>query len=265
MADARTPRGEKRPRTALVTGASSGIGRALALRLAQDRVHVVLLARRVDLLSQLADQIRAGGGQATVCPCDLLQLDQTVATLRQVDREVFGLDLVIANAGIAVTQARGQASWEAIADMLRLNFDAAVATLTALVPAMIARGGGHLVGISSLAAYALAPGAGAYCASKAGFSTFLDGLRLELAGTGIAVTAVHPGFVRTPSMVDRSYPTPGMIDADVAADHIVRRLPAAPAWIDFPWSTAWAARLLRVLPRSLLHAVLRRWVTVGSP
>ena len=87
----------------------------------------------------------------------------------------------------------------------------------------------------------------------------------DLDRAGVKLQLIDPGFVRTPSMVDRSYPTPGMIDADVAADHIVRRLPAAPAWIDFPWSTAWAARLLRVLPRSLLHAVLRRWVTVGSP
>jgi short-subunit dehydrogenase len=123
------------------------------------------------------------------------------------------------------------------------------------------RGRGHLVGISSLSGYVPAPGAAAYCASKAGLSCFLEGLRLELAGTGVQVTAVHPGWVRTPSMANPPFPTPGLLECADAADYIVSRLPAAPARLDFPWYLALPVHATRFLPRPLLHALLRwtRW------
>lgn len=249
-------------KTALLTGASSGLGQALAQKLAAQGTHVVLCARRADVLQKLAAQLNESGAAALPCALDLCATNEAVSTIRAIDEKVGGLDLVIANAGVAQTHPPAEHSWEDLSGMIRLNFEAALATLLAVLPAMKRRGSGHLVGISSLAAYLPVPGSATYCATKAGLSSFLEGLRLELADSGVRVTAVHPGYVRTPAMANPRVATPLMLECDDAAERILRRLPAAPACIDFPWPSAAIAHATRFAPRTLLHAFLRsrRWV-----
>ena len=251
-------------RTALVTGASSGIGRAVAARLARAGVLVVLSARREDRLRELADTIARDGGTARVQPLDVADTDRTTGVIRALDAELGGLDLVIANAGVGVV-GRGAArgTWESIAASCHVNFCGAAATLTAVLPQMIARRRGHLVGVSSIAAFGALPGRAGYCAPKAGLTMLLECLRLELRAAGVHVTAVHPGFVRT-AMTERSRQwMPLLMEPDEAAEHIVRGLPAAPATIDFPRSLAFAARLGAHLPRALRDALLHRFVVAA--
>jgi short-subunit dehydrogenase len=244
-------------RTALVTGASSGIGQALAERLAADGTLVVLAARRATYLREVADGIAAKGGQARVEVMDVADTAASVARIRALDAELGGFDLVVANAGVGMKH-RGLPSyaWEAMSEACHLNFCGAAATLTAVLPQMVERRRGHVVGISSIASFTPIPGRGGYCAPKAGLSMLLECLRLELAGTGVFATAVHPGFVRTAMTARSKGAMPFVMDPPAAADRIVRALPAHPAAIDFPWQLATAARVGAALPRAVRDVVL---------
>jgi short-subunit dehydrogenase len=242
-------------RNAVVTGASSGIGAALAEQLAASGIEVVLCARRTDALEAIATRIRSAGGTARVLRLDLADPDAAVATLRALDAELE-IDLLVANAGAGLS-AGDPLSWEAMREACEVNFAGAVATLTAVLPRMIARGRGHLVGVSSLASFGSLPGSAAYCAPKAGLSMFLDCLRLDLRGTGVGVTTVHPGFVRTPMLDGATHAMPQLVEVDAAARLLVRRLASRPARIDFPQPLAWAARLAGGLPRVLHDLVVR--------
>lgn len=243
--------------TALVTGASSGIGQALAERLAGAGTLVVLAARRADRLHEVADGIEHAGGRARVETMDVADTSATVARIRALDAELGGFDLVIANAGVGMSaKGRSRLAWESMAGACHVNFCGAAATLTAVLPQMVERGRGHIVGISSIASFAPIPGHGGYCAPKAGLSMLIECLRLELQGTGVHATAVHPGFVRTAMTAKRRGAMPFLIDTEAAAERIVTALPAAPATIDFPWQLATAARLGAALPRPLRDMVL---------
>ncbi|HWL86012.1 MAG TPA: SDR family NAD(P)-dependent oxidoreductase [Polyangiaceae bacterium] len=245
-------------RNALVTGASSGIGAALAHRLAEGGTEVVLAARRVALLETLADAIRTRGGNARVLEIDVMRPDEAVAAIRRADADVGGLELVVANAGIGRPQSARTLSWEKTSSVFATNFVGAMATLTAVLPEMVRRGRGHLVGISSVAVYGPTPGGTAYRASKAGLTAFLDNLRIELGSSGVHVTAVHPGFVRTPMADAFTIQPPIVLSAEDAADRIARRLLKAPARIDFPFSMVQAIRMLGALPAFVRDPLVRR-------
>lgn len=250
--------GRQAYRTALVTGASSGIGRSLACGLAAQGTHVVLCARRQDLLQALADQIGAAGGRADVCALDVADTEQTVRAIRTADARLGGLDLVVANAGVGAPPDVPAWSWQALGEACQINFVGAAATLTAALPDMVERGRGHLVGISSLASFGALPAAGAYCAPKAGLSMLLDCLRLDLHGTGVAVTTAHVGFVRTAMLDHARHPLPQLLEVDDAAARLLRRLPARPAVIDLPQPLAALTRLSAGLPRWLRDPLMRR-------
>lgn len=245
-------------RTALVTGASCGIGEGLAKRLAADGVEVVLAARRTAMLDTLAGEIRGRGGKARVLALDVTRPDETVAAIRRVDDEIGGLDLVVANAGVARPQSARTTTWENSADVFATNFTGAVATLTAVLPRMVERKRGHLVGVSSVAVYAPTPGGSSYRATKSGLTSFLENLRAELGGSGVTATAVHPGFVRTPGSEVFAVKPPVVLGSDEAGDIIVRRLRRAPARIDFPFSIVLMLKLMGALPAFVRDPIIRR-------
>ena len=246
-------------RTALITGASSGIGRSLARRLARDGVHVVLCARRTSQLDEMAAEITRAGGRAKAITLDVSDPTRTVAAVRAADDELGGLDLVIANAGMGRVFPPEKSEWEALAPVLALNFTGAIATLTAVLPRMVARDRGHLVAVSSLAAYGPMPRGAAYCSGKAGLSMFMRALRIDLEGTGVGVTAVHPGFVKTEMNAHNTQPMPLVMESDAAADLIVARLRTRPATIDFPLPMAGFAKVVAALPRPVAAAILKRF------
>lgn len=245
-------------RTALITGASSGIGEALATELASRGVHVTLAARREERLRALAERIEARGGAADVVVMDVTLPDEAAELVQSADTRVGGLDLIVANAGLGHPQAAGGMGWPEARDVVATNFTGAIATLTAVLPRLVQRGRGHLVGVSSVAAFAPTPNGTTYRATKAGLSAFLDNLRAEIGGTGVGVTAVHPGFVRTPLADAFPIDPPLVVSADAAARHIVARLRRNPREINFPWSVASMMRVLGALPRALVHRLVRR-------
>jgi NAD(P)-dependent dehydrogenase (short-subunit alcohol dehydrogenase family) len=241
-------------RTALVTGASSGIGRALCLELARAGTHVYAAARRVELLEALAKEAPE---KITPLALDVADCEATVARVRALDRACGGLELIVANAGASPQHDDPPNAWETVRAPCHTNFCGAAATLTAALPEMIARGRGHLVGVSSLASFGSLPGAASYSAPKAGLSMLLACMRLDLAGTGVSVTTVRPGFVATPHVASSRHPTPQMMSEARAAAIIVRRLPRRPARIDFPQPLAWVTRLFGAFPEWLRAPILR--------
>lgn len=251
-------------RTAFITGASSGIGRALALRLAAGGVEVALAARRAEMLSNLAAEISASGGKARVYPFDVGDPEATVAALTRADQEMGGLDLVVANAGVGTQRWAGKLTWQDVKPTLAVNVTGAAATLTALLPRMVERKRGHLVGVSSLAQYRALPQAATYSASKAFLSTFLEGLRMDLSGTGVAVTDVRPGFVRTAMTAPNKFPMPFLLEVDQAADIIARAIKEREPLCEFPWQMAAVMRSTRLLPASLYARAAARMKSKGN-
>ena len=187
-----------RPRSILITGASSGIGRALALEYARGGASVALSARRADELEAAAADVRAAGGRALVLPLDVTDAEAVGDAVRRADRDLGGLEMVVANAGRGDWRHGSQLRWEDVQAVLDVNVRGAMATLLAAVPAFLARQGGHLVAVTSLAGRRGLPMSAAYSASKAAMTVFLESLRIDLAAAGIRVTDVQPGFVVTP-------------------------------------------------------------------
>ncbi len=245
-------------RTALITGASSGIGEALARRLAADGVEVALAARRAEALEALAKDIRGAGGQARVYPVDVTDVEDVHRTVRRADDEMGGLDLVVANAGIGRERWAGKLSWEDCEPTIRVNVDGAVATLVAVLDRMAERKRGHVVGISSLAQYRGLPHNAVYSASKAFLSTFLEGLRVDLRGAGVAVTDVRPGFVRTPMTAKNKHPMPWMLDACDAADIVWRGIRRREPVVAFPWQLVTVIRSASMLPPAIYDRAVAR-------
>jgi NADP-dependent 3-hydroxy acid dehydrogenase YdfG len=217
---------------------------------------MALCARREGELEQAASEVRALGGDAIVLPVDVSDTEAAADAVRHADRDLGGLDMVIANAGRGDLQLGTRLMWSDVAPVLDVNVRGAMATLVAAIPVFIAQQKGHLVGISSLAGARGLPHSAAYSASKAALSTFLESLRVDLATAGVAVTDVQPGFVAT-SDEKVDHPMPFRWTADRAARTIARRLEHAPAVIAFPWPLALAAKLARLLPAWVYDRIAR--------
>jgi NAD(P)-dependent dehydrogenase (short-subunit alcohol dehydrogenase family) len=247
----------RRPSTVFITGASSGIGRALALEYARGGAKLALSARREAELEETASEVRRAGGSAVVIPLDVADVEAVAEAVRRADRDLGSLDMVVANAGRGDTRLATRLAWGDVGPVIDVNVRGALATLVAAIPVLLAQQGGHLVGVSSLAGVRGLPTSAAYSASKAALSTFLESLRIDLAPVGVRVTDVQPGFVATPIHEAATYPMPFRWPVDRAARHIACRLERGPAVIAFPWPLVVATRVARVLPAWLYDWVVR--------
>jgi NADP-dependent 3-hydroxy acid dehydrogenase YdfG len=238
----------------IVTGASSGIGRSLARRLATDGTPIALLARRKELLDSLADEIRASGGRAIAIVCDVTD-PAAVATAFQIAEQHFGPTArLIANAGGLPGKAAGILDPEHFRQSIELNLMSVVHCVAAVLPGMLARRSGHIVAISSLAGYRGLPGSAAYSAAKGGLTNFLESLRIDLRGSGVDVTVIAPGFVRSkPGGKKRK---PFVMELEPATERIHRAVLARKGFCAFPRSLVSLIWLGRVLPVSLYDRIL---------
>jgi short-subunit dehydrogenase len=243
---------------ALITGASSGLGQGLAKKIAERGIHVFLAARRLELLETLRDELGRAGCPTTAVQIDVADTEATVAKLREIDAS-SPLDLVIANAGVGANhEAQAPYAWEAVRDAFHTNFCGAAATLTAVLPQMVARRRGHLVGIGSLASMGPLPQSAAYCTPKAGLHMLLECLRLDTADAGIIVTNVQVGFVKTPILEGATHPMPGLMSVEEAAETIAEGILKGREDIVFPKTLAWATRAAASLPRFVQKSVARK-------
>ncbi len=242
-------------RSILITGASGGIGSALALAFAAPDVHLALGGRDQARLEAVAERCRRQGASADGTAVDVTDRAAMAAWLLTVDRAT-PLDLVIANAGIA--GAGGYGGPEVARTIFAVNLEGVVNTIEPIVPAMAARGHGQLALMSSLAGFRGFPSAPAYGASKAAVRVWGEGLRGRLARQGISVSVICPGFVRTAMTAANPFPMPLALTPARAAAIIRRGLLRGRARIAFPLLLYGAVRLLHALPPGLTDPWLAR-------
>lgn len=245
--------------TAIITGASSGIGSELARQLAAAGVRVGLTARREAELEALAASIREAGGTAVVAPGDATDPASTRAALARLIEGLGPIDLLIANAGVGLGESPSKFSADAFDRMVRVNLIAVGYAIEAVLPSMLERRRGHLVGISSLAAFRGLPGSAGYSATKAGLTALLEGFRPQLRKPGITVTAVHPGFIRTPMTAGGGF-QPFLMDADRAARIILRGIARKRRRVDFPWPMVGVLRGVQAIPGWIYDRIADRLV-----
>lgn len=231
----------------LITGASSGIGRGLGVELARRGASVGLLARRRDLLNEIVREIEANGGRALALPADVTNAAAVRAIVGELRQNFGAIDLLIANAGISVNTFVPDLCEKKIAELINVNVIGVVNSVSAVLREMVAQGSGHLVVNSSLAAYRGLPKSAAYCASKAAISSFFEALRIDLKGSGVDVTIIHPGFVSTP-LITNIARTPYLMEVDQAVTKIVRAIEKRKKGYSFPWQLATIARACKLLP-----------------
>src|SRR5262245_31743066 len=233
---------------AVITGASSGIGWALARVLAAQQCRVGLVARRQDKLEALAAEIRTAGGTAAFAAADVAERAQILRAIHQIRDQLGPVDLLVANAGVGAPTLLEPMNVAQIESMFRVNVLGVIYSIKAVLPEMLRRGSGHLAAVSSIASYKGLPGESAYCASKAAVNAYMEGLRIQLRQHNIAVTTICPGFVKTPMTDVNQFKMPWLMTADEAARRIVRALRRRRKVFNFPWQTTLLMKFTRWLP-----------------
>ena len=244
------------PQRVFITGASSGIGQALARHYAKQGATLGLVARRKTLLHDLAQQL------GTECATYVLDVrDEEALALAAADFiQRYGVpDIVIANAGVSrgtLTEHKEDiAAFKAVMD---INVLGMVHTFQPFINAMHQAGKGQLVGIASVAGVRGLPGAGAYSASKAAAISYLESLRVEMLQYGIAVTTIAPGYIRTPMTDVNTYKMPFLMDANVAAEKFAKAIARKRRFVVIPWQMGIVARLMRLIPPCLWDWAMKK-------
>jgi short-subunit dehydrogenase len=245
-------------RLAFITGASSGIGQALAARYYQEGYSLALVARRTAEIEAWAGATGIDARRCRIYGADVAQIDSIVAAGAACITHQGVPDVVIANAGISVgidTEDRGDL--DVLAQTFAINNVGLAATFHPFVAAMRARGSGRLVGIGSVASIRGLPGHGAYCASKAGVVAYCESLRSELRASGVKVVTLCPGYVDTPLTRGNRYGMPFLMRADDFADRAFRVIEAGSSYRVVPWQMGVVAKLMRLLPNALFDRAVQ--------
>jgi short-subunit dehydrogenase len=236
----------------LITGASSGIGQALALHFAQNGYRLALVARRTEAIKIWLDACRISADRYEIYSSDVADIDG-MAHMAQACLACQGLpDVVIANAGISLgVDSSERADLDVMARILATNVMGVAATFGPFIAPMVARGHGTLVGVGSVAGIRGLPGHGGYCASKAAVISYCESLRGELRASGVKVVTLCPGYIATPLTQNNSYSMPFLMQPEVFAQKAFQAIQAGDSYRVIPWQMGLVAKLLRLLPNAL--------------
>ena len=242
----------------MITGASSGIGKGLALDLAPRGAKLALLARRQNLLDEIVNATRLRGGKALAVVADVRDADAMRSAADRINAQLGPIDILIANAGVGTSSHISQLDPIHAANVISINVLGAANSVAAVVPQMMERGTGQLVAISSLAAYRGLPKSAAYCASKAAMSAYFESVRIDLRGTGVRVTIIHPGFIKTPLTAGRDAKMPYLMELDDAIPKIVSAIEKGKKSVAFPWQLATVVRAGMLMPTFMYDWIAAR-------
>jgi short-subunit dehydrogenase len=236
-----------------ITGASTGIGRAIAQQLAAAGIAVAASARSAEKLAELGAGIRA-------YPLDVTDAAAVAATIEKIERELGPIDLAVLGAGAYAPLTISQFRVENFSTTMTVNYLGVVNALAALVPAMIARRGGHVSWIASVAGYRGLPKAAAYGPTKAALINLAESLKPELQAEGVTVSVINPGFVATPMTAQNDFPMPFLMSPEDAARRAIAGLDARKFEIAFPTRFVVLLKIARILPYAWYFALVRRFV-----
>ena len=241
----------------LITGASSGIGQALAKHYYDAGYRLALVARRAHAIADWAQTESLDTTRYQIYPADVSVIDSIVSAGQQC-LQLQGLpDVVIANAGISIgVDSAQREDLDAMAQVFATNNTGIAATFHPFIGPMRARRSGTLVGIASVAGIRGLPGHGAYCASKAAAISYCESLRGELRGTGVKVVTIAPGYVDTPLTQKNRYAMPFLMTAEAFAQRAFSTIGAGTSYRVIPWQMGWVATLLRLLPNTVFDRVM---------
>ena len=238
---------------AVITGASSGIGLALARELAKRGYALALLARRTELLEQLAGELP----RAVAIGCDVTDAPSVRDAVRRAEGELGGpFDLAVANAGVSIPGHAQQFKLDDAEQIIRVNVLGMMYLFDAVIPSMVERRSGRFVGVASLAGLRGLPVAGAYSASKAAMQAFLEAARIELVPHGVGVTIVNPGFVATPMTEKNRFRMPFLMQPERSATIIADGIERGKRVIEFPRPTSLLMRVMRFVPDALYDRMM---------
>jgi short-subunit dehydrogenase len=245
------------PKNVWITGASTGIGRELALLYAGRGCNVAISARSADKLNALAGQHKL----LSVFAVDVTDQAAVARTYDAITAQLGAIDLAILNAGSWDQMVARDFDARRVADSMAVNYTGMANALEPLIRGMVARRSGHLALVASVAGYRGLPKAAAYAPTKAALISLAEVLRLELAADNIAVSVINPGFVATPMTSVNTFPMPFILTAEDAARRIVAGLDNQKFEIAFPWQLVAILKLLRIMPGPLYYRIARRIVT----
>lgn len=240
-----------------ITGASSGIGQALALTFYRAGFHLALAARRTSEVQSWADRQGISENSYRIYSADVAIRDSIVAAGHDCLASQGLPDVVVANAGISVGMDTAvRADLDVMTQTFATNNIGLAATFHPFVNGMVHRGSGTLVGIGSVAGIRGLPGHGAYCASKAAVISYCESLRGELRGSGVRVVTLCPGYIDTPLTQKNRYAMPFLMQPDAFADRAFQAIQAGASYRVIPWQMGVVAKLLRLLPNALFDKAL---------
>jgi short-subunit dehydrogenase len=246
-------------KTVMLTGASSGIGAALAVAIAKKGAAVGLLARREELLTKISNDCEKFGSKSRVFPCDVVDSKAVQDAAESLSREFGRIDILIANAGIGGNNKETrELNTEAVKKVIDINLLGTVNAVSAVLPKMLEQGSGQIVGISSLAGFRGLPKSAAYSASKAGMTAFLESVRLDVLHKGIDVTIIQPGFIETPLTSGRKKKLPFLMKLEDSIPYFLDAIERKKKFSAFPWQLATVVRIARFLPASIYDAIAGR-------
>lgn len=240
----------------MITGASSGLGRGMALEIAARGGHLGLLARREDLLREIVD--KTGNVKAVYATADVRDAKAVREAADRFRKELGPIDILIANAGIGTADHAVSLTPEHAANVMGINVLGAINSVAAVLPEMVERDSGRLVAISSLAAYRGLAKSAAYCASKAALSAYFESLRIDLRHTGVGVTTIHPGFIKTDLTAGRAAKMPYLMELDDGVRKIVNAIEKEKKIYAFPWQLATIVRAGMVMPVAMYDWIASR-------
>jgi short-subunit dehydrogenase len=247
------------PETIVLTGAANGIGRALATVLGRRGHRLGLIDRNSEALGSAGEFLRGMGVVASTAVADVTNAQEVRDAVGQFESELGPIDILVAGAGIGGLTLLSDLNAANLRAILDVNVVGAAIAIEAVLPGMIERKQGHIVGISSVAGFRGLPWMAAYSASKAALSTYLEGLRPALKRRGITITTVCPGFVRTALTADTPFRNPvKMLEPEQAAEYLMRAIEKRPRDYVFPLSAKLGMGFLRRLPNGVFDWMMDR-------
>ncbi len=232
-------------KTYWIVGASEGLGRALAQGLSERGAHLVLSARNADRLAEICATLPS----ARAVPFDVTDLE----AVRRAVAEVGEVDGLVYNAGAYEPMRTGDWDTEAVLSMTDVNYTGALRVLGETVPGFVSAGRGDITLIGSLSGYRGLPAAVGYAASKAALVSLAETMRFDLAGTGVTVRIVNPGFIKTRLTEKNNFKMPMLMSAEDAAERVIKAMSRRRFRTDFPAPFSWVIRLLDYLPDILIY------------